>query len=403
MRGHRCLLASVSVLALAGAISATACDSTSDGLTDNPNTSGSGGGGNGGNGGFDSDGGGEGGSASASAMLAEKLFHDNVEPGMTMKCGGACHTDGTTGNAPAWLKAPTYATVKAYPGFVTDDVFASKLLTKPNHLGVSLVDDSNKDLRDKTTEWLNQEALALREAVLPSTDPITITNGVNTVDISKGGMGVDGTKITFNATITALSTDTIIEFTNMNLVTPATTGVHIVHPYFTMLPAGDGGAPVRETSDHFSNLDQTTPPATTAALGDGTLYIYHWQMGAQLKIEFTKLASGTAKDAGAATGGCKQVASFVTNAVPALQNNTCLNCHQGQNGGATGALDLTKVGTDNAAACAQSLTKVNLTNKPQSPMLLAPLTGNAFPHGGGKIVAAGGTFETMMTTWINAE
>lgn len=397
MKGQQCLLACVFVLG--GALAATAaCDNTPGGLTDNPGDMGSGGGGNGGAGGFDG-----GGAATESARLAEKLFHETVEPGLNMKCGGLCHVEGTTGNAPTFLKLPTYATVKAYPGFVTDDVFASKLLTKPNHLGVSLVDDSNKDLREKVTAWLNQEALALKEAILPSTDPITIVNGVNTVDISKGGTGVDGAKITFNATITTLSTDTIIEFTNLNLVTPTATGVHVVHPYFTMLPSTDGGAPKRDASDHFSNLDQTTAAASTAPLGDGTLYIYHWVMGAQLKIEFTKLGTGTTKDGGTTSGGCKQVASFVTNAIPALQNDTCLNCHQGQNGGATGALDLSKVGTDNAAACAQALTKVNLTNKPMSPLLLAPLMGDPFPHGGGKIVAAGSAYETMMTTWINAE
>ena len=56
------------------------------------------------------------------APLQQQLFQA-LEPALVQKCGGACHVDGTTLNAPKWLAGPDdYKTITTYPGIVTTDV-----------------------------------------------------------------------------------------------------------------------------------------------------------------------------------------------------------------------------------------------------------------------------------------
>jgi len=102
----------------------------------------------------------------------------------------------------------------------------------------------------------------------------------------------------------------------------------------------------------------------------------------------------------AAGGGCKSVATFTSSAGPELRKEGCLGCHAGGEARATNALDLTGVGKDDAAACAQALKKVNLASKPQSAIIQAA-TG-AQPHAGGK-VSDPASFSAALLGWINNE
>ena len=77
-----------------------------------------------------------------------------------------------------------------------------------------------------------------------------------------------------------------------------------------------------------------------------------------------------------------------------------MTCHAGSNAGATIALDLTTVGKDNVAACAQALTKVSLENKPQS--VIIKVAAGTQKHMGGK-VADLWNYTTAMLGWINNE
>jgi len=99
-----------------------------------------------------------------------------------------------------------------------------------------------------------------------------------------------------------------------------------------------------------------------------------------------------------AAGGCKSVASFTSSAAPELQKDACVGCHSGPT--AKGAFDLSSIGTDNAAACAQALTKVNLANKAQSIIIRAP-TGT-HPHMGGKVEDTQ-AFTAAVLGWMNNE
>ncbi len=130
----------------------------------------------------------------------------------------------------------------------------------------------------------------------------------------------------------------------------------------------------------------------------------NWSSTDKLEIEFTSLIKsgsadgGTGGEAGSA-GGCKALAQYVADAVPAIKANQCLNCHQGENAGATASLDMTKVGVDNAAACAQALSKVDLTDPSNSLIILAP-TGGVAAH---PFQGASASFKTMMLAWITKE
>ncbi len=334
--------------------------------------------------------------AGPEASKAETLFRA-LQNDLVAGCGGTngvCHVLGAYQNSqtPKWLAGPdAYVSIHSYPGIIVPDPYSSKLIVKGPHAGPGFT-GTYKDLGDRVMTWLNQEALVIKVQPLPSTDVFDVVNGPNSVDIGKGGTGVTGAKITFDAAIAG----PILTLTNLKLVAPATAGIHIAHPIFTRVLAS--GKAVDDPVDSFSNLDQTQGAGSTQPLGIGTLILSTWNDTDKMKIGFSTLAAAVVPDAGATGGGCKSVTSFTANAVPAIQQNNCLNCHdQGGNGNAS--LDLSQVGKDDAKACAQALNRVNLGNKAQSAIIQAP-TGGVAAH---PFKNASGTYTTMMLAWMNNE
>jgi hypothetical protein len=98
-------------------------------------------------------------------------------------------------------------------------------------------------------------------------------------------------------------------------------------------------------------------------------------------------------------GGCKSVSTFTASAAPAFRAG-CVGCHGGAMSGATMAFDLSNLGKDDAAACAQALKKVDLANKPASAIFQAA-TGS-LAHAGGKVHDAPG-FTRAVNGWIDNE
>jgi hypothetical protein len=155
-------------------------------------------------------------------------------------------------------------------------------------------------------------------------------------------------------------------------------------------------------------LFQLVPPAlvlamlvVVPALGDDRSA---WSDIARHAGERSSVASGTFDRAAAPgagiTGGCKSVATFTSSAVPELRKDNCIGCHGGGSAAATGALDLTNVDKDNAAACAQALRRVNPSNKPQSAIIQAAAGTQA--HVGGKVANAP-AFTSALLGWSNNE
>jgi hypothetical protein len=364
--------------------------------------SGGGGGGNTGGGTGGGSGGGSGGGvpltdAGVPMAKGEQLFRA-LESSLVTTCGGpggGCHVTGAyqSGQTPVWLGTPdAYLSAKKYPGIITADPYSSKLLIKGPHEGPAFT-GPNKALGDSVLAWLTEEALEITTVSLPSSDPVAVAAGANTVDVSKAGTNIQGAKVTFTA---AISGD-ILTLTNLSVTGATASAIHVVHPLFVMVVNGqDTPDPV----DNLSNVDQTVAAGAASPLGSGTVILTGFAAGSQIKVEFTKIETTTATttDAGT-TGGCKSVATFTANATPAIQNNQCLNCHGQAGGSGYGALDLSNVGKNDTLACAQALSRVNLANKTQSDILLAP-TGGVAAH---PFKGADANYTSMMLTWINNE
>jgi hypothetical protein len=322
---------------------------------------------------------------------AFKLFRA-LEEDFDKVCGGACHAEGGSG-APTWLKGPDrYYSIKQFPGIIVADPYQSKLLTRGVHAGPDLK-GPNQGLGDRITQWLTAEALALKKKALPGTDPFVVSPGPNSIDVSKGGAGVDGTKINFNATITGklLSLDQLV------IAAPGGTAVRVAHPVFVIV--NDKGEQRDDPVDSFSNVDQRVAAGKTAPLGAGRLILTDWAASNKMRITFTTLEPTQIEADAGLGGGCKSQATFDSSAVPAIQSTQCLTCHQGQNQAATNALNLSTLATDRAAACAQALTKVNLANKPQSPIILHVSGGTTHPF----TVPDATAWRNAMLGWINNE
>lgn len=344
--------------------------------------------------------GGIGESVDARVVPPEEVLFRKVEAELVQSCGGSggqCHVNGQMAGAPAWLKGPdTYASLKAYPAIITRDPFHSTLVKKTAHAGPAI--DQTSAFGKKVIDWLSAEAVALKDKPKASTESFRVEPGQNGLDLAKAGLA--GGRLTFTVDIR----DSVLSLQNITLTAPKTSGVRLVQPYVVMIVPG--AKPLGDPADNFSSLDQTIPAGASARIGSGAAIFagWKWDPNAVLRIEFTKLEP-VAKSASA--GGCKSVSSFQQNAAPVLMGQsgitpTCTrgDCHGG--GTASTALDLRGLlanPVDYAAACAQVLDKVDLTNKRQSQVILH-VTGQS--HAGGQVQSAT-TFTNAIMTWLGNE
>ncbi len=341
----------------------------------------------------------EAGEAGVKVALAERLFRE-IEPELQKKCGSLCHEAGATESSPPWLKAPAYDTIRSHPGIVVRDVYSSKLLIKPNHLGISLQDKALAPLREKVIAWITAEGEAQDESKLPATDAFPVVNGANVIDLSRAGKDIGGARLLFEATIHQVEQNQILQLQNVRIEAPKTKALKVTHPVFIIVPEGKDSLTEKDPTDQFSTVDQTIAAGASAQLGPGAAMLVRFPVKAQLKIQFEKLSPPVEVGAGRQ---CKSVAAFTANAVPAIQANACLTCHGGPDQAAVTALDMRKVGTDDAAACVQLLRKVNFADRSKSAIVLAPTSGNTLDHQGGKTIDPASDFVTKMMAWVQTE
>jgi hypothetical protein len=324
--------------------------------------------------------------------IAQQLF-EVVEPQLVQKCGGSCHVEGTTLGAPRWLAGPDdYATIKAYPGIVVADVYASKLENRPaDHPAACLVDPGNEALLAQVTTWLTAEAAVLTTAPLAASN--TVSPSAGSVDLSNAATGITGAKITFTAT----QQGDLLVFQNVMLVAPSTSGIHIVSPIFAQIPTS---APEIDNTD-YSTLDLQVAAGQSAQISP-IFYFAGWVSGSQLKVEFQTIEAATVapSDAGAATT-CTDLTDFQNSAAVSMKAN-CTSCHGGGNPTATSSMDLTALSTnDYATACTQARTQVNTTTPAQSNVLLAPL--QMVTHPVKVFSSSSATGYQQIQTWVNKE
>jgi hypothetical protein len=378
MRSLRDLATALGLAALvAGAL--LAC---SDGGASGPRRGGNGTSGSGGPGDPDA--------GTSGPAIEEQLFRA-LEPALVKTCGGGggtCHVEGTyLGNPARFLAGPdAYVSVKTVSGIVTRDVYQSALLTKPAHAGPAL--DQASDLGKQVTTWLEAESVALKAKKLPTTDPISITNGANDVDLGKAvtpGKVVGSVHLKFDAALVG----GILSLSNLRLVPAAGGAVHVLKPRFVKVRAGSKPAELVETpdpADSFSNADQTvaggaeTPLSPGSALFAGIGWTPFDLAADKIRIEIEKLEPGTITII-QPPKVCKNVPLFGTAVLPTIRatmaaNGTCLSCHGAGTQPSIG-------GTDNDAICQNILQRLNEANIPQSRMITKVTQAG---HPGGLVV-----------------
>jgi cytochrome c553 len=336
----------------------------------------------------------------------EPLFRA-LEEKLVGACG-SCHDAGGIANTPFLAGPDRYKSILAWPGIVTkpasDSLFHTWSVSGGGHSGYNL--DAAPDLQDEATAWLEEEAKGIGDPVVevgPSIAPVTPILGFNAMYLDALGAEYTGMALTFNANELTEST---LQLTDLEVHPTAKLGVHLVHPLFVVFPKG-GAQPEPDPIDSFSNVDEYFDVGDSKPLGPGTMVLTNWSQGAKLSVAFEKIEpfSSEMPDGGdgGITGGCVDVDSFIANAQGPL--GVCASCHAGQNGGATGAVDMTELQSDAAAACAQVRNRINPNSPAQSQVFISTNpdgnAGHPFKfNGDGNAFNA---FMASLTPWITAE
>jgi len=297
---------------------------------------------------------------------------------------------------------------------------SSRILTKGAHSGPALTAQTSSDV----LQWISAERDAagasgtvdtgLETAAFtpllctPPAAPGTAGCPINYVEIGALVEGWAGAKIKFVAQ--ALSQD--LYMTNLALE-GGPEGVYLEHPLFVSWPVQ--GDPIPDTLDRFFSVKlNMMPGAMPEAIGGGTAAFINFTPTNQLTIHF-KVVDRYRPDTGGGGGGgmmtasgCKQLASFKTNARAPLQTN-CGSCHaNANNGNARGAMDIVGVAsTDDAVlqnVCNQVRTRINFQDTNASGFFIAPNPAQTTNHPF-KFPAQGNfdTFKAAVDVWVQAE
>jgi hypothetical protein len=333
----------------------------------------------------------------------EQQLFEAVEPDMLAKCGKTCHETGEyKPTPPTFLAGPdVYKTIKAHPGIVVADTFQSIILTKGPHAGPGVSPDIDPDFYDKVKKWLDAEALVIQSQRKPSTDPLTVANGPNDIDLCAGGGatgvcigGLTGAHLTFDATLLA----GMLEITNLKLVAAAGTDVHVLKPQFVRITPDKKETP--DPTNQFDNVDQTVPggAATTLSTGEAFFSAATWRpfdlAADKIRIQADKVEPGKVQVIQQAPK-CKDPATFATAVLPSMRGQNgvtpnCSSCH------GNGTANITLNGTDNNLICQTVLAKLNQADITQS-LIITKVTTNAGGHAGGAINNA----QTWQALFVN--
>jgi len=328
-------------------------------------------------------------------LTPEETAFRAVEADLQKNCGKTCHDTGAyVPPAPTFLAGPdVYKSIKAHPGIVVRDVYASALLTKGPHAGPAV--SSDPEFEKKVVAWLEAEAIAIQSQALPTTPPTALVAGPNDIDLTPACVGgLTGVHLKFDAALVG----TMLSLTKLTLVAPAGQDVHILQPRFVRVlaePNEGGSTDIADPADSFSNSDQTIPGGQETALAPGSVLFSaeSWRpfdfAKDKIRIEVTKLEPGkVAVIANAAT--CKNVQGFAQNVLPSMRGQAGgfnLNCSNANCHGNAAIGNMNLSGNDNNLICQQVLGKLNQANIGQSLIVTKPTSAN---HGGGQLTNANG-------------
>jgi len=365
-----------------------------------------------GSGGSSGSGSGSGGSGGAVGKnKGEELFA--ALEGDLYKACGTCHDAGGIADTPFLAGPDIYATMVSWPGIVTQNPQDSQLLTYPiagpQHPYKKLDSAEYKTtLFPAVKAWLAEEGkgivTTMTEEAGKHLAPFAPIIGFNAVYLDALGGEFTGMALTFNAQLIDAH---VLQLDALEVHPTAALGVHLVHPLFSVLPSGKMGDP--DPVDSLSNIDQSFAAGKAGELGPGTLLLTNWRAGAKLTVAFEKIEPiatemGDGGADGGTNGGCKDVASFNTNAVGLLKQN-CQSCHGGGNAQAKGAVDMTALNSDAAAACSQIKNRVSPNNAGSSQLFITTDPGGnaAHPYKFGGDNGKFDAFKQSVSQWISAE
>jgi hypothetical protein len=339
--------------------------------------------------------GGSGGAGGAADMAPDVVgqFYQQVQPILVQACGG-CH--GVTGTpAPAFMLAmpDMLQNILAYPGIIGPTPAKSRLYAKGPHEGPALTPDQSTVVGNWITFFNMSRPMTDSGSGRPTIAPFTPSmTASNTIDLS----ALDATLAGQHLTFTAKMVGTSIQLSSIKLVTPATLGIHVVHPLFVIWD--QNLTPTPDPVDSFSNLDETVFAGASSPLGPGTLLLPNFATGSLLSVVFTTIETKMGSADAGMVAGCKNLTMFVQNVKPLLQQNTCTtNCHVGTTPTAGLAFDA----TPDAQLCNNARTEIDTTTPANSRLLTQPdpAQSNGHPQKVNPFTA----FQTAVTNWINAE
>jgi len=331
---------------------------------------------------------------SEEARAAIESFDKQVMPILSANCA-ACHA--TMVNIDFLKSEPDpRQRMMQWPDLVALDAPSdSLLLSKGSHEGPALTVEQSSTI----LEWIQLERVAAGgEDTAVEMDPFQPVAGLNSIDL--GVIGLAGSSIRFRMEPLAVG----MYLSEIVLVGGAD-GAHLVHPLFVVWEAE---TPEPDPIDRFAGLELSVASGQEEMVGGGTAVFVDVAPDSMLSLHFE--VAEAAADGGGSSGptGCAAVAAFTASARPALSAN-CVSCHGGANSSATNATNMAKVddlsAEGQAAACAQILSRVNLTDPAASGIFVAPDPGSGASHpfkfNGDPNAFAG--FQSSLVQWIDQE
>ncbi|HZS42105.1 MAG TPA: hypothetical protein VFF06_34990 [Polyangia bacterium] len=324
----------------------------------------------------------DGGAGADLGVDVNALFNANVAPILTASCG-ACHAK-TGGVGPGFMdpKPDMLTTILAYPGLIGATPETSRIYAKGQHEGPALTPAQAPVIADWINTWNAHQPAGAGDAgtVKPQIMPFKPVMGPNTVELAMLDSALAGQSITFTARMVGTS----LELSSITVITPKSSGLHVVHPLWVTWDQHYNATP--DPIDSFSNLDETVPASSTTPLGPGTLILPNFQSGFMVNVVFNLIEAKAVAvpDGGTvAGGGCKNVAGFIASAKPTL-SGVCANCHAQNGNSAAGAfslLTINQAGGD-AQACASTLGEIDTTTPANSRIYTYtdPASGIAHPY-----------------------
>jgi cytochrome c553 len=310
---------------------------------------------------------------------ARAMFEEQVLPMLVGSCV-ACHA---TADAKGFMvpNPDVYSTIITHPNLITPgDANDSRLYSygrSSTHSGTELTLDEAELVR----AWI--ELIPPTDAPPPQVETnkfAPLIGQTNSIDLAPLGEGLTGSSLSFDATQLAQG----IYITNLQVQAGAS-GLHVVHPLFVTYCPAQRPDPV----DSFYGMDLVVNPNDQGMIGGGTVILVDFAPGCMLSVHFKTIEPGMTTPGGddggggPTGGGCVNVAGFSASARAPLANQ-CASCHAGGNTTAKNAWDISAINdlsaTGQAAACAQTRNKLNLTNEANSIIFQRVAPGQQTGH-----------------------